>query len=97
MRGLEFVVDPKLKSKREIEWVIKKMHGRIGHFVGRKTAAVISDAEGIEEMGPYIENARAMSIQVVPVEYLDVVKISDPFTLIKEMNLGPWQCIDVSS
>lgn len=73
------------------------MKGKVEQFVRQRTAAVISDAEGIEEMGPYLESARQLGVQVVPVKFLDDVKISDPFSLIKEMNLSPWQCKDVSS
>lgn len=95
--GLEFVVDPKLKNQQEITRTIKQMKGTIGYFISKQTAAVISDVEGVEEMGFYcLESARKVGIQVVPVKFLDDVKISDPYLLINEMNLSPWPCIDVS-
>lgn len=98
LRGLEFFVDGTLKeSKREITLAITKMDGRVGSIVTERTAAIISDAEGIEKMGPFMKNARDLKIQVVPVGFLDDVKIADPFSLIKDLNLSPWQCIDVSS
>lgn len=98
LRGLEFIVDDKLqKPKREIKSAIEKMKGKVGHFISSRTAAIISDAEGIEEMGPYMTSARNLGIQVVPVDFLEMVKISDPFTLINDLNLSPWKCTDVSS
>lgn len=95
--GLEFYIEGKLeKSKSEIEKAIKEMKGTVGHFIGRKTAAVFSSAENVKAMGPYMQNAKEIGIQVVPVDFLDAVKFSDPFSLIKDMNLSPWECIDVS-
>lgn len=95
--GLEFYIEGKLeKSKSEIEKAIKEMKGTVVHFIGRKTAAVVSSAENVKAMGPYMQNAKEIGIQVVPVDFLDAVKFSDPFSLIKDMNLSPWECIDVS-
>lgn len=98
LRGLTFVVDGQLeKSKcKRIQQAIKTMKGDVGKFVSEKTAAIISDAERVKAMGPYMKNAKELGIQVVPIEFLDRVKGSDPFTLINEMNLSTWQCIDVS-
>lgn len=95
--GLEFFVEGKLeKSKREIEQAIKKMKGTVGYFLGERTAAVISNAESVKAMGPFMENAKKIGLQVVPVDFLDAVKVSDPFSLINDMNLSPWECIEVS-
>lgn len=73
------------------------MNGSFGSFLSKKTAALISNADSVKEMGPYPNSAEKLGLQVVPVDFLDAVKLADPFTLIKDMNLSPWNCIDVSS
>lgn len=98
LKGLEFVVDSALEKTKikEIATAIVDMKGSVSCFLGEKTAAVISDAEKIEEMVPVMKLAKQFGIQVVPVDFLDAVKTTDPFPLINDMNMSTWNCIDVS-
>lgn len=95
---LEFFVAGKLeKSKREITQVVEEMKGRVGAFIHSKTAAVISDAQNVKAKSHcMMPQAEKLGIQVVPVGFLDAVKTSNPFSLINDMNISSWKCIDVS-
>lgn len=98
LNGLEFLVVGELeKTKREIAEAVESMKGHVGFVFNEKTtAAVISDAENVKEMGPVMEMAKKFGIQVVRVDFLDAVKTTDPFPLINDMNISPWECKDVS-
>lgn len=99
---MEFGITGSLqKTHTEIKTAIQKMGGRVTpYFMDKKTAAVISKVEEVRKhekyMKPLIKQAKQLGLQVVPVSFIDRVKTADPFDLIKEMNLSPWNCIDVS-
>lgn len=88
------------KTYNEIKAAIERLGGTVTYFMSKNTAAVISKAREThldeENMKFKIKMAKQLGLQVVPEAFIERVKTEDPLDLIKEMNLSPWNCVDVS-
>lgn len=100
LTGLAFVVVGRLeKPTKEIVQMILAMGGKLEKMIHGKTAAVISNISEVDDPKNkfWIGQAKLCHIQVVPVEFLDVVKNTDVFEAITKCNISSWECKDVSS
>lgn len=98
---MDFAIVGLKESYKQIKNTIETMGGRVVTlFLGEKTAAVISKLEDVNkldrDMLPMMQQAKKLGLQVVPESFLDAAKTADPFDLIRDLNISPWQCIDVS-
>lgn len=88
---MEFALIGKLKMpKQNMEKTIRKLGGRIVNGINDKIAAVISNQEEIEKMGPKMIEAKTCNIQVISEDYLSVAETVDPYVYILCNNLAEW-------
>lgn len=88
---MEFALIGKLKlSRQEIEGTIKKMGGKVVTKIHDKMAAVISNEEEIQKMGPKMILAEKFNIQIVSEDYLESIETNDPRMCIITRCLSEW-------
>lgn len=74
-------------SKAEIKKKIRNLGGRVVNKIHDKLAAVISNQEEINKMGPLMAEAKACNIQIISEDFLAKMEDIDPFTYIVTRSL----------
>lgn len=88
---MEFaIVGDLLRSREEIERIIKKKGGSIAPRVHNRLAAVISNRGEVLKMGNQMAEAKAYDVQVVSEDFLIDIADRDPISQIIIGNLSSW-------
>lgn len=88
---MEFALIGKLKSsKQKIESTINNLGGTLVTKIHEKLAAVISNEDEIQKMGPKMAAAKACDIQVVSEDFLTEAEKMDPCRYIICRSLSEW-------
>lgn len=88
---MEFALIGKMNSsKQKIESTIQKLGGKVVTGIHDKLAAVISNEDEIQKMGPKMILAKTCDIQVVSEDFLTEVEKIDPCRYIICRSLSEW-------
>lgn len=88
---MEFALIGKLNSSNQsIESTIKRMGGKMVTHIHEKLAAVISNDDEIQKMGPKMTLAKKCDIQVVSEDFLTCVETIDPCRYIICRSISDW-------
>lgn len=75
---------------QRIESIIKRMGGKVIVGIHEKLAAVISNEDEIQKMGPKMTLAKKCDIQVVSEDFLTSIETMDPCKYIICRSISDW-------
>lgn len=91
LMNMEFSLIGKLSSSNQkIESVIKRLGGKLVAGIHEKLAAVISNEDEIQKMGPKMTLAKKCDIQVVSEDFLTSIEKMDPCRYIICRSISDW-------
>lgn len=77
-------------SKDDIKIKIERMGGKLGSKIHEKLAAIISTEKEVTRMGSRMDEAKNFGIQVVPEDFLELVKGGGAISFITSKSICDW-------